>query len=124
MEERWLAVPGYAGIYEVSNLGRVRSLSRLDTAGRKRKGSIMRIHRTASGHQAISLYRESQKGFRIHDLVLRAFVGEPPAGMCAVHRDGNTLNNNLENLAWGRDRVRREVQVKSSGGVRGWGGWR
>jgi hypothetical protein len=42
-----------------------------------------------------------RRTFAVHSLVLRAFVGPRPAGMCCCHRDGDRVNNRLENLRWG-----------------------
>lgn len=113
MGERWLPVPGYEGLYEVSDRGRVQSLPRVDRRGRRVKGRFLSIMTHPSGHQHVKLSRDgSHQHGRVHRLVLTAFVGAPPEGHEALHGDGNPANNDLGNLRWGtrsenlRDSVR------------------
>lgn len=99
--ETWLPIPGYEGIYEVSDRGRVRSLDRLDSRGRRRKGRLRRLIMQPSGHFTVSLCREAEhQGFLVHHLVLLAFVGPRPDGMEGCHWDDNPANNHLANLRW------------------------
>lgn len=107
MEEIWKPVPGYEGRYEVSNMGRVRSLDRqvLCTSDVKksyvsyRKGQILRPGPSNYGHLSVVLGRRQTR--MVHDLVLRAFVGPPPAKHECCHNNGNPQDNRLENLRWG-----------------------
>lgn len=109
-EEHWRPVVGYEGLYEVSDLGRVRSLPRKTT-----KGGIMKPHAQPKyGHLLVSLSPPPANGskFLVHRLVLEAFVGPCPVGFEARHfPDNDPANNRLENLSWGtrlqnvRDRV-------------------
>lgn len=100
-EEAWRPVMGYEGIYEVSSLGRVKSLDRIDARGRHWKGRIMANQKATSGHQTIRLCQNSQyENYKIHHLVLNAFVGPRPKGRECCHNDGNPANNRLENLRW------------------------
>lgn len=95
--ERWLPVPGYEGLYEVSDQGRVRSIPRPRTSGGLRKAE-----RHAHGYAQVGLCRSGRrKMFTVHRLVLRAFVGEPQPGQECRHLDGDPSNNQLSNLAWG-----------------------
>jgi hypothetical protein len=82
--ENWRAIPNYA-LYEVSNLGRVRSW------------------RGYAGHLYVALYKEPRKGdrFYIHRLVLTTFERKPTPGENALHRDGDPSKNQLSNLYWG-----------------------
>ena len=107
--ERWLPVVGAEGSYEVSSLGRVRSLDRTITvAGDDRRGSwlkplkgrVLRPGRSSSGHLSVVLGRATGS-VHVHVMVLRAFVGEVPSGMECRHLDGDPSNNHLANLAWG-----------------------
>jgi hypothetical protein len=93
-KERWLPVSGFPA-YEVSDLGRVRSV---------RAGRLLKPARINSlGHLQVKLYRNGkQHGRLVHRLVLEAFVGPCPPGMEARHVATNdTSNNRLTNLAWG-----------------------
>jgi hypothetical protein len=103
--EAWLPVPGYEGVYEVSDLGRVRSVDRTVTgrAGSPRplRGKILRPY-MSRGYEIIQLARFGRREYRpVHRLVLLAYVGPPPLGHEACHGDGDRVNNRLANLRWG-----------------------
>jgi hypothetical protein len=113
--EIWRPVPGREG-YEVSSFGRVRSLDRAITHsdGRStlRKGRLLKQRTVGKGYQRVQL-RPGNEAWRVHRMVLLAFLGEPPEGYgLACHLDGNPSNNLLENLYWGsasdnmQDRIR------------------
>lgn len=104
MSELWLPVVGFEECYEVSNLGRVRSLPRTVThphSGRKTISARelgQRLNR--GGYVQVVLSKDGRsKPYRVHRLVLSAFVGPAP-GKDANHKDGNRANNNLNNLEW------------------------
>lgn len=93
-EESWLPVPGYAGKYEVSDLGRVRSLLR-------HAPRILRYERTYEGYLRVELYLDGAwKKLRVHGLVLLAFRGQRLAGATVDHLDGDKENNRLSNLEY------------------------
>ena len=101
MSERWLPVPGYEGVYEVSDLGRVRSMDRLDSRGRKRRGRVLSPRKTTRDHRSISLCLNAvSRSFQVHHLVLTAFVGPRPEGLEGCHWDDDPTNNCLSNLRW------------------------
>jgi len=89
--EMWKPIPGYEGYYEVSNLGRVRSL---------RGGKLLKLNGVRYIHVALQIdgVREDRS---VHKLVLAAFVGPCPIGMLALHRDDVKKNNVLSNLRYG-----------------------
>lgn len=98
MTERWLPVVGYEGLYEVSDLGRVRSVRRLGTDGR-----VLRLNsRNDFGHLAVSLSKKNKRSTQhVHTMVLTAFVGPCPEGKEACHYpDRDPANNCLINLRW------------------------
>lgn len=105
-EEMWRPVVGYEGLYEVSDLGRVRSLMYPTCHGARRRDlpKVLRVHRTAKprvGHVRLVLCRDgAEKMFFVHRLVLAAFRGPCPAGMQAAHLDGQPAHNVLMNLEW------------------------
>lgn len=100
--ERWLPIPGYAGAYEVSDQGRVRSLPQTTSDGRRLKAKILKGRPQRSGHLSVNLTADGvNRNARVHRLVLLAFIGSAPAGMHALHLDGNPTNNRLDNLRWG-----------------------
>lgn len=114
MTEEWRAVPGYEGCYEVSDHGRVRSLSRrfLNSYNPPRlhriDGRVLTTnHRRggqgSAGYQSCTLSDAAGKrrDWSVHALVLLAFVGPRPEGQWVRHLDGDEDNNHLSNLAYG-----------------------
>lgn len=105
-EELWLPVWGYEGLYEVSSLGRVRSIDREvehPTVGIvHRKGKVLAQNPlNKDGYLGVGLSRGGTKKKRaVHLLVLESFVGPRPKGKQACHNDGNNTNNRAENLRW------------------------
>jgi hypothetical protein len=102
--EIWKPVVGYEGLYEVSNFGGMRSLTRLAT-GPSGKGRMLRGMRLKTcireGYPSITLSRNaSHKSCSIHTLVMSSFVGKCPAGMEVAHNDGNRKNSVLSNLRY------------------------
>jgi hypothetical protein len=93
--ESWLPVVGYDGLYEVSDLGRVRSLPRQRTAG-----GILRPGTTYGYHRVSLSDGNVRRNLLVHRIVLLAFVGEPPEGFQAAHRNGDRTDNRLANLYW------------------------
>ena len=109
MIEIWKPIPGYEGLYEVSDQGRVRSLDRdvLDSLGRvyRLKGRILKL----SLFERYPLVHLSVEGRitarRIHQLVLEAFVGPCPEGLEGCHENDVPTDNRLENLRWDSHRA-------------------
>ena len=104
MQEIWLPVVGYEGFYEVSTLGRVRSIDHFDALGRFRPGRVRGtpVDKTSSGYRYVSLSRYGQvKKVNVHVLVLEAFAGaRPTPSHQACHEDGDRSNAVLSNLRW------------------------
>lgn len=105
-DEEWRPVHGYLGFYEVSNHGRVRSLTRKVTSisGRTRTvvGRVLKPASKPTGHMHVGMSVKNKLDVQqVHALVLRAFVGPAPAGCVCRHLDGDPGNNHLSNLVWG-----------------------
>ena len=103
--EIWKDIEGYEGIYQVSNLGRVRSLDRtyILKNGRQQsaKGCIMSQFDTKDGYKSVRLRTsESRKTFRVHRLVAMAFIENPHNLPIINHKDENKINNCVDNLEW------------------------
>lgn len=106
--ERWLPVVGYEGLYEVSDLGRVRSVDRfmenIGAFGVTRRFYPGRLRTTRASNQGrveVYLWVNGRKDHKlVQHLVLTAFVGPRPDGMDCCHNDGDSLNNRLDNLRW------------------------
>lgn len=99
MREEWRDVVGYEGLYEISNLARIR---RGRQASQIRKaGSIITQRVDHYGYWVVDLWRDArQKRPRVHVLLMRAWVGVRTARDIR-HLDGNKLNNSLSNLRYG-----------------------
>ena len=104
MEEIWKDVVGYEGYYQVSNLGRVRSLDRMASNGRKIKGKILSTKvNTPPYYPRVSLsVNGKMKLVQVHRLVAQAFVYNPdPEHKTQVgHKDESRTNNRADNLEW------------------------
>ena len=97
--EEWRTIAEYEGHYEVSNLGRARSLDRVDCGGRSRKGKVL-IPNNGT-YIGVCLNKDRRQSFhRIARLVADAFMGECPSGYEVHHKDGDTHNNRLDNLQY------------------------
>lgn len=97
--ELWMPVPEYDGLYEVSNLGRVRSLPRMATPGKIRRTVVNKD----TGYVMVALSKNSRvKNYAVHRLVYAAFHNLPLRGDVKLsvidHIDGDRTNNRLENL--------------------------
>ncbi len=106
LEEEWLPVVGFEGIYEVSSLGRVQRIGRAARRGAGRGGGarIGRIRKSQTvpgGYRAVQLWHNGiPTNMLVHVLVARAFLGEPPPGREVNHRSGDKTNNQLANLEY------------------------
>jgi hypothetical protein len=101
MSERWLPVVGYEGLYEVSDLGRLRSVDRIDSAGCRLRGKTRTMKPDPSGYQIAVLAKDGVKrSFRFHRLVLETFVGPCPPGMEGCHGPNGSTDNRLSELRW------------------------
>ena len=109
-KEYWRNVPGYEGLYRVSDWGRVKSVERKARIGgglfrqvRERilKYAYLKPGKRHKSYLIVILSKENQTKIRlIHRLVLEAFIGSCPQGMETCHNDGNPQNNRLMNLRW------------------------
>ena len=104
--ERWKLVTGYAGIYEVSNHGRVRSVDRTVTRSdgqvHRYKGNILRTPLNQRGYQVVNLCIHGKCQVRtVHSLVAETFIGPRPEGMEVCHNDGRKTNNHVDNIRYG-----------------------
>lgn len=104
MNEEWRAISGWEGRYEVSNLGRIRSLSRITIAsnGRPRPvvGRILKLMVNPKGYHWVHLGSDRNHTL-VHIVMCEAFHGPKPEGHEVRHLNGNPSDNTLSNLKWG-----------------------
>lgn len=99
--ENWKEVVGYESLYQVSDMGRVRSLPRRNSRGNILRGRILREVPTHYGYLIVMLCHNGViKRHTVHGLVARAFHGEPPIGSEINHIDFTPTNNRPENLEY------------------------
>ena len=103
--EIWKDVEGYENMYQVSNLGRVKSLART-RKGRyeceaKVKEKILKPHLSTGGYYSLHFYKDNKrKGKVIHRLVAEAFLNNPNNLPQVNHKDEVKINNITSNLEW------------------------
>ena len=104
MKEIWKDISGYEGYYQISNLGRVKSLDRMVLAGygslTSTKGQIMTPN-VKHGYDTVGLCKEGGRSWRlIHRLMAIEFIPNPKNYPIINHIDEDKGNNNVNNLEW------------------------
>lgn len=104
MLETWLPVKDYEGIYEVSDLGRIKALDRyvMNNGGLQHKHErILKPHKNNQGYLMVVLCKEGKiKPIGVHRVVAMAFIDNPEDKPVVDHIDTNPLNNCVDNLRW------------------------
>jgi hypothetical protein len=99
--EIWRDIEGYEGIYQVSNLGNVKSLERLSMQNHLLKEKILKPRKITDGYLSVSLCKNNKvKQFSIHRLVATAFISNSSNKPYINHIDCDPSNNNVDNLEW------------------------
>lgn len=115
-------MPGYEGLYEVSDLGRVRSHDRMvHLGGVGNGGSFLKPGRILKpiparwGRLQVRLCANGeQRPYQVHRLVMAAFVGPCPDGLRVLHWDDDPDNNQLSNLRYGTQSENMHDRVRNS----------
>ena len=103
MEEIWKNIKGLTG-YQISNLGRVKSLAKNIVKGniiQHRNERILTPHLNIDGYLCINInYNHKNRKYFIHRLIAENFIPNPNNYPCINHKDENKLNNSISNLEW------------------------
>lgn len=103
--EIWKDIVGYENLYQVSNLGRIKSVERKSkTKGNSYRTLKERILKPAivhNGYERVCLFKDKKgKCYRVNRLVAEAFIKNPNNLTQVNHKDENKLNNRVDNLEW------------------------
>lgn len=100
----WKPISGFEGLYEVSNHGDVRSLTRYikhDYFMQKRKGMTIRQSTSKTGYKRVTLTKNGKPHyFNVHRLVAQAFIPNPNNFSQVNHKNENKNDNRVGNLEW------------------------
>jgi hypothetical protein len=116
MNEIWKDIKGYEGLYQISNLGRVKSLSRMvkyKQYSKETTEKIMKLSLNKRGYLYVGLCKNgSYERFRVHRLVALHFVPNPKEYSEVNHKDRIKTNNEVENLEWcsGKENVNHSIE--------------
>ena len=95
MQEIWKDVRGWEGLYQISNLGNVRTLH-------YKKPYLRKLSKTQRGYLVVNFFisKGKYKNYSVHRLVAEAFIPNPNNLPQINHKDENRLNNRVDNLEW------------------------
>lgn len=101
MKEHWKEIKGNREIYEVSNLGNVRTKDREGARGRKIKGHVLTQHDNSNGYPRCGMNIDGKpKSYLVHRLVAKLFIPNPDNKPDVNHKNGDKHDNSVKNLEW------------------------
>lgn len=104
MEEIWKPIKGYEGLYEISNLGKLKSLAKSPGVGINKRYMVDRIlpgYKVKRKYIQVQLWKNQKVKVKgAHRLVLETFKPTNNPKLETNHIDGNKYNNNIDNLEW------------------------
>lgn len=99
--EKWKPIQGYEGLYEISNMGNVKSLIGWNGRIYYPRIKLLQQSTTTTGYKKVELSKNGvKKSIKVHRLVATAFIENKDNKPFVNHMDGNRLNNNIDNLEW------------------------
>ena len=107
MEEIWKDIPEYEGLYQASNFGKIKSIKREHYIPSLNKiifidnNKILKPAISKDGYKTVVLTKnKKRKTYKVHKLIALTFISQKDDKLQVNHKDGNKLNNNVENLEW------------------------
>lgn len=107
MKEIWKDIKGYEGLYQISNLGKVKNIKRLQYDINKKvfvyieKEKMLKPSKNKKGYlQVVLQKKKKRKSQKVHRLVAEAFISNPNNLPIVNHKDENKQNNCVDNLEW------------------------
>lgn len=99
--EEWRDVVGYEGLYQISNLARVKALPQPFGPSNRRRETLRQSWTHKNGYVQMILARDGKPHpYRLHKLVMDAFLGPCPEGCVRNHKNGDKAGNRLDNLEY------------------------
>jgi hypothetical protein len=100
-KEVWKDIPGYEGYYQVSNIGKVRGLNRINNINQPVRARMMSLKKTKNGYISASLSKNGKtKHIHVHRLMAMAFIPNLYNLPCVNHINGIKADNRIKNLEW------------------------
>lgn len=97
MQEIWKDIKGYEGLYQASNLGRIKSIPRIGTQTKKER--IKKYVKSYNGYLRVSLWKDGKSSVpTVHRIIAKTFIDDFKDNLQVNHMDGNKENNAIDNL--------------------------
>lgn len=113
--EQWKDITDFEGLYQVSNLGNIKSIARVSTIGRRLKERMLSLKvNKDNGYVYVSLFRQGKTyNKRVHILVAQEWVKNPNKLPIVHHKDADKENNKVNNLQWATQKTNVNESIKA-----------